>query len=333
MLKFCWRLFGSSRGNVALAFGLAALPVSMMVGMGIDLTNATRTRMALQDATDSAAISLARQAPMIADSAIASTAQSYIRASYANTSTVTVTRATIDRNTVTATISARADVPAYFSQIIGQSSIPVTSHAVAKGLLLEIALVLDNSGSMSERAGSSSKISALKTAADAFLDQMFGTATTSSRLKISIVPFAASVNVGTGNRTASWMDQSGASSLSEEDFSSSSKTRWQLFDDIGAVSWGGCVISRPAPYDVSDAAPTTGNGETLFVPWFAPDEPDGDNGNQNTGSFSNNYLNDEGGACSGSNASTNASDATKQARTCKYYRVAPSSAAKGPNFH
>ena len=321
------------RGNIAVTTALAALPLSMMLGMGVDIGNATRVRMALQDATDEAAISLARQSSSIADNAIASTANSYVMNSYKATSAITVTSATIDRSSITATLDTKANVPTFFSQIVGVSSIPVTAHAVAKGMLLEISLVLDTSGSMSESAGSGgSKISALKTAADQFLDAMFGTQTTSTRVSVGIVPFAASVNVGSSNANAAWMDTSGASSIAEEDFSSNAKTRWNLFTDMG-VAWKGCVITRPSAnnYDVNDVTASSSNADSLFVPWFAPDEPDGDNGNLDTGNFNNNYLNDEGGNCSGANTNKSVTDATKQARTCKYKNATPASGL-GPNY-
>ena len=321
------------RANVAVTFALAALPLSMMVAMGLDVANATRVRLAMQDATDEAAIALARQAPTIADNAIASTAKTYINASF-NKATVTITNATIDRNNIVATVDASAGVPTFFSQLVGVSTIPISTHAVAKGMLLEISLVVDTSGSMSQSAGSGgSKISALRAASTALLNAMFGTQTTSQRVSMGIVPFAASVNVGSGNANAAWMDTAGASSLHHEDFVSNTETRWQLFNDLRSTAWKGCVISRPSAqnYDVTDAAPASMTPDTLFVPWFAPDEPDGDNGNLATGTFTNSYLNDEGGSCVSPNTNKNVADSVKQARICKYKNVTPT-AGLGPNY-
>ncbi|WP_151983989.1 pilus assembly protein [Rhizobium sp. EC-SD404] len=51
----------------------------------------------------------------------------------------------------------------------------------------------------------------------------------------------------------------------------------RLFHQIG-VTWKGCVEARPRTVTV-DAAPTTGS--TLFVPYFAPDEPDKDSTRSN----------------------------------------------------
>ena len=68
----------------------------------------------------------------------------------------------------------------------------------------EVALALDNSGSM---AGS--KIAALKTAASDLVDTLFAAAQNSPEtdpIKIAVVPFAAGVNVGSQYANASWMD-------------------------------------------------------------------------------------------------------------------------------
>ncbi|TIV43732.1 MAG: hypothetical protein E5V84_00800, partial [Mesorhizobium sp.] len=44
------------------------------------------------------------------------------------------------------------------------------------------------------------------------------------------------------------------------------------------ASWGGCVESRPYPYNIQDTAASTATPATLFVPMFAPDETDNNDG-------------------------------------------------------
>ena len=62
-----------------------------------------------------------------------------------------------------------------------------------------------------------------------------------------------------------------------------------LFDRIGA-RWKGCVEARPEPFDVTDETPRSGNPNSLFVPYFWPDEP-GKVGEKTA--YINNYMNDE----------------------------------------
>ena len=47
---------------------------------------------------------------------------------------------------------------------------------------------------------------------------------------------------------------------------------------------------RASPYDMTDTVPTSSNPDTLFVPFFWPDEPDSDNNNGDY--YTNNYLDD-----------------------------------------
>ena len=315
---------------MAVTFAVAAVPVSMMVGMGVDLANASRVKLALQDATDEAAISLARQQSTIADNAITSTAQSYVLASYNKTATISVTNATIDRTNIVATIDDQATVPLYFSQLIGMSTMTVKAHAIAQGLQLEVSLVLDTSGSMAETAGSGGvKIVALRTAVTDFLTNMFGSQTTSQRVSIGIVPFSTSVRIVAAGSTpsSSYMDTAGLEGDPYADYNATTYTRFQLFTQMGQ-SWGGCVMTRPPPYDVTDDAPTTSTPATLFIPWFAPDEPD-TNLSYGFTDYQNNYISDTGGTCSGSTFGK--SDLWREQRICKYKNASPSYGL-GPNY-
>ncbi len=102
----------------------------------------------------------------------------------------------------------------------------------------------------------------------------------STNVKIGVVPFTEFVNVGAHNRTASWMDQAGASSLSNDNFDNDDNdatpyngavNRFQLYDQLTNVNWAGCVEARKQPYDTTDEPPL--GGDTLFMPQFAPTSP------------------------------------------------------------
>jgi hypothetical protein len=61
-----------------------------------------------------------------------------------------------------------------------------------------------------------------------------------------------------------------------------------LFNRIPSASWKGCVEARIAPYDVTDDPPVSTDAQTLFVPYFAPDEPN----TSTTAVFNNDYMSD-----------------------------------------
>jgi hypothetical protein len=49
---------------------------------------------------------------------------------------------------------------------------------------------------------------------------------------------------------------------------------FDLFAAVPNTAWKGCVEARAEPYDVTDDPPQVGNPDTLFNPWFWPDETD-----------------------------------------------------------
>ena len=88
---------------------------------------------------------------------------------------------------------------------------------------LEVALVLDNSGSMDNTTASGQKrIDLLKAAAKELVktlaDQAKLIKQVDKPVQFSLVPFAASVNVGPDNAGADWMDVNGLSPVHQENF-------------------------------------------------------------------------------------------------------------------
>lgn len=89
---------------------------------------------------------------------------------------------------------------------------------------LEVALVLDNSGSMNNLGSGTGvkRIDLLKTAAKQLVDTLALQAQqmkqVSKPVQFSLVPFAASVNVGPTHDQEGWMDQDGISPIQHEDF-------------------------------------------------------------------------------------------------------------------
>jgi hypothetical protein len=148
-------------------------------------------------------------------------------------------------------------------------------------------------------------------------------------VSVGIVPFATNVRVVAAGSTpsSSYMDTGGLEGDPYDDFDSTKYTRFQLFTQM-SQSWGGCVMTRPPPYDVTDDAPSTSNPATLFIPWFAPDEPDTNLG-WGSSQYENDYISDTGGTCSGS--TWGKSDLWREQRSCKYKNARPSYGL-GPNF-
>ena len=79
--------FGAStQGNIAILFGIAAIPIICFVGTAIDYTRANKARSSMQAALDSTALMLAKDlsSNTITASDINTKAQAYFKALYNN---------------------------------------------------------------------------------------------------------------------------------------------------------------------------------------------------------------------------------------------------------
>ncbi len=278
-LKRVIERFARSRaGSIAPMFAIIGTFALMpAVAVGVDVARGMTGRNNLQDSLDAAALAVAHLPAGSSQATITSTAQSWLNANLQNSGslgpvTLTVTMGTqqVDLNaasTVTTSLGA-------LGSFGGLSQLPVKAHSTVKWGLnhIELAMVLDNTGSMSD----DNKLSSLQSAASSLVDTLSASATQSgdpNALKIGVVPFSMTVNVGSTYQTATWMSGAMPTAYGTDIFSTTGVNRFTLLKNM-STSWGGCVESRPMPYDVQDTAPNASVPATLFVPFFAPDEPD-----------------------------------------------------------
>lgn len=301
MLK---KFFRARGGNILPIFAIALIPMLVATGGVVDYTNAYDQRGLVQDAMDAAALAAGKQVGLKTTAEVEAEAQAFFAANVGTGKVTIVPPLNVSIAGTTVDATTELHVPTYFLGIIGLNEFVFqlkTQVTVAMGTL-EVAMALDNSGSM---AGS--RIVTLRQAAVNLANTLHGLAATSSKpdpIKIALAPFAASVNVGPGNANAAWMD-TGANGTyhanAQECYAAggspnSSGTctgagtitplnNFTLFNSLkysngSPVTWGGCVEERPMPYDVSDDAPSTAvsptaeERKTLFVPMFAADDPD-----------------------------------------------------------
>jgi hypothetical protein len=329
------RFIRDQRANIAMMFGLVTVPLIVATGGAIDYSRAYEQRMVVQDALDAAALAANRLLGLATEEEIYAEALAFFQANIAGRLDNEIQlNMVIDGGTVELTTDL--PVPTYFLGIINIDEINffVRSLSLAGAATYEIVMVLDNSTSMQ-----GSKIDTLKTAATDLVNSLFALAVSNPApdpVRIGLVPFAASVNVGSTNAAATWMDQNGIAPNAglNHDYDATPTlaftNRFALFDMMDNIEWGGCVEARAYPYDVDDTTPTPAVAATLFQPMFAPDEPDPWGVND--------YIDDEGGTCQ-----TNAgqldycnNELCRQERVCKYDGVNASAFngfGEGPNHH
>ncbi|MCW5760146.1 MAG: VWA domain-containing protein, partial [Phenylobacterium sp.] len=286
------RLVRDKRGNVAIVAALSMGPICV-AGLGaIDLARGTSAKSQLQDALDAAALGAARSSATT-DAELKVVGDRFLNQNLKLGSDFRLAQSSFTFGANGRVVaSARVDVTPFIAGILndGAMHIGASSEVVRAEMKVEIALVLDNTGSMNE----GSKLADLKKAAKDFVTKMEEAAQKSSEadaVRISLVPFSNTVRLdGTTYRNSVWIDQNGASPINDQIFTTSSGTqhanRFTLLSNLN-TTWRGCVEMRKPPYDVQDTAPATGNPVTLYTPFFAVDEPD-----SKTTGYGEDYEND-----------------------------------------
>jgi Flp pilus assembly protein TadG len=290
LLQTLARFRRSEGGNVVFMFALATIPMIGFVGAAVDYSRANSAKSAMQAAADSTALMLSREATGLNSSQMNTKAQSFFTALLHRPE---VTGITVSPNFTNPTagsfklvLSASGTVPTSFTKVFGQSSlnISVTSEVVWGMKKLELALALDNTGSMD----SNNKMTELKKAAKSLLTTLKNAAKSDADIKVSIIPFAKEVNVGTGNASATWLRwteweaaNGGSGGGGSGGFcifgicwnGSSWVPQGSSSGSSNHSSWNGCVMDRDQDYDVLDTAPSTSIQATLFPAKQADDCP------------------------------------------------------------
>ncbi|MCK5933264.1 MAG: TadE/TadG family protein [Fulvimarina manganoxydans] len=348
------RWLRDANANVAMIFALV-LPVLVLgAGSAVDFGGAVMAEQEIQSSIDKAALVAARRAGALDEQGLKSIADAFFFENISDERRQdTVLRyegiEKIAGNRVL-TLSATRNYKALFANALRYVSngtlnwdpLPITvrTQIVIENRSIDMALVLDNSGSMAWAEGvpntsapnGQSKLDKLKDAAQSLVKDLMAVnseAIGEPPVRIGIVPFSSAVNVGKAYQNADWIDRFGESSIHHENLDWG---RWQdydgtklakkegrrwvrvsdgqiltrqwLYDNAKVVSgystcgwknwakrcwpvayrtyqdgqqrfpggWAGCVEARPGGLAITDAAPSSSNPDTLFVPSFAPDE-------------------------------------------------------------
>ncbi len=300
--KFARRLRAFGRredGGIAVQFAFLALPVAVLAFGMVDVNRASVAKKDLQDALDAATLLAGRSSAVTtADLQTVGAAALAGQLSGMGDATLVSSTFTLNGSNITSSATVRLTPIVANLWLNRDMEVGAASQIVRTVNKLEVALVLDNTGSMK-----GAKLTNLKTAATDFITQLSAAAARSTEVnpvKIGIVPFSNAVRIGSTTaeindyKAATWMDAAGDAPVSQENFWNTTTStlgakvnRFTLFANVNQT-WAGCVESRAQPYDVQETAPSTTTPATLFTPYFWPDEPDSNDYNA-----ANDYLDDE----------------------------------------
>jgi Flp pilus assembly protein TadG len=196
------------RGSTAITFALSSIVLLSSVGAGIDYARAMLVKSRLSSALDAAALAVGTTNGMDAPQ-LQTVAQQYFDANYPKTEIGVTNPVTVTVDGQHIALNVTASMPTSLLEIAGIDNIDLgVSNEVTRAMTkLRVALVLDNTGSMSQTdATGTSKISALKTATHQLLTQLQGAAANPGDVQVSIVPFSLDVNMGTAVADQPWID-------------------------------------------------------------------------------------------------------------------------------
>jgi len=258
------RFPGANQGNIAVIFAIALVPIISFIGAAIDYTRANSARSSMQAALDSTALMLSKDLSdgRITVDQIGTKATAYFTALYTNADAKSVSvNATYTANSSigsTIQVNGSGAVTTNFMKVAGFPTINFnTSSTAAWGnARMRVAIVLDVTGSM----GSDGKMTAMKPAAKALVDQISALAKNPGDVYISLIPFAKDVNVGASNRNQSWIN------WSEWDDDNQNCSGWgwhRTCTPKNHNNWNGCVTDRDQNYDTLNTTPTS-NPSTQF---------------------------------------------------------------------
>ena len=270
------------RGNVAILFAFAVIPLIGLLGGAVDVTRHARHKTALLNAMDAAAIALVRSG-IEEEEAADRFVNDYIAAMIpADNRDPMLEMGSFDAVKIDGgyRVISGASMHTAFLPVVGidAMSLDLQSEVLMEGGNFEVALALDNTGSMRNYG----RIQALRDAAGQLVDDLYSEQGAGDRVKMALVPFVTAVNINSPGAIDidTWIEPIDDTGVNY----SETVDKLALFDRMG-VPWRGCVEARRGGHDEDDTPPTS--KETRWLPYLWPDEPD-DRG------FNNSYLEEEG---------------------------------------
>ncbi|AHB50273.1 hypothetical protein W911_12795 [Hyphomicrobium nitrativorans NL23] len=193
--------FGSDdTGSVAIIFAFLLLTLCLFIGAAVDFGSALRARTVMQGASDAAVLAAATHLKTFpSDTATAETKARAVYLANRQAQGFTINdedvRFKLTRESDGALMAeafADGSVPTHFTKVVHMNKFPVSSYSAARieRMNIEMALVLDVTGSMS-----GSKLSTLKDAAKGLVEDVIWDDQSVWKSRIALIPYSYAVNI------------------------------------------------------------------------------------------------------------------------------------------
>lgn len=187
-------------GNFATLAGLSLIVFLGCLAIGVDIANGQSAKTRLQDTTDAVAL-IAAKSVNKSQRELDQAAKDYFSIKFPGADGSRINIKEVRREGEAVTVIAENNIDTYFSRVYGKESLDIgaQSTAIFAQKAMDVAMVLDTTYSMN-----GSKLSSLKNAATSFVETIEDQK--NDNVRLSVIPFAQYVNVGTSRRNAVWLD-------------------------------------------------------------------------------------------------------------------------------
>ncbi len=256
---FCTRFGRETAASILVMFAISLPILLSVIGMGVDVSSAYLAKERLARACDAAALATAASTGLISNEQVELRFKSFAKANFPEDRFGELSKVEVSPvNTEETLLEAKAlygelavMFKTSFTGVLGKKYMEIFVDCTVKREVrgIEVALVLDVTGSMQ----SNNNIGALRTATLNFINILFDRVEDHDDLKIGLVPYSATVNVGS---IAPDIIE-GYPVPSDEDIE---------YDPDDALQWQGCVMARDYPHDYKDTHPNAGGYWDAF--WY-----------------------------------------------------------------
>ncbi|MGV6802117.1 MAG: pilus assembly protein TadG-related protein [bacterium] len=277
-----WKKFSKdTRGNFAAIFAMASVPVLGITGMAVEYTRYSMVRDDLINSLDASGLAVSKQAKELGyemgsltneqKKELRTYGRRFFNANFKQKYNINNLKVQFifSQTTVTPKATGYMDTALLKLISVDQLKLDSTTEITLEGSgKLELALVLDVTGSMGSKSGDGTRMSVLKDSVYGMLDTLYGTDANAieDNVKVGVVPFNSVVNTGgTTQMKKAWLDYDAESMWHGHNFihiedpydidMTQKVNLFALYDSNSDLNWKGCVEARPAPLDELDTIP------------------------------------------------------------------------------
>jgi Flp pilus assembly protein TadG len=229
------------KGSIAIFFALAMTGIIAALGAALDYSRLSGSKSTLQSALDAAILNAGKTVLATGGRVDRAKLIAELKANLPEDLKPMADQIRLVQTTDKLSAQLSGSLTNRFGSFIGspRSSIAAAASVPLGSTRLEVALVLDTTGSM----GQLGKMDALKNASNQLIDTLLASRQVGTEIAIGVVPFATQVRVDTSNTSQSWLTlRTGQANPAE---------------NTSVSSWDGCIMDRDMPLNRRRKVPDT----------------------------------------------------------------------------